>query len=459
MRPTRYISRVCINQPKDAVCSWHLQRGSFARSFPCWENITFIREEELPGRQRRIFAFFKKGFFKIQHIFRSQSLNGDIFLQTLLEKGPFKYLSHQLKVHHHGTDSCELIEIIEYTLLFPFFFSEFRKKRFTRRLKRYFEYKHDVLVKDLVFFEQMVKGKDLKILVSGSTGLIGSSLVNFLKIAGHDVWTLVRSKSDLDEEKSILFDLRTGEAERSKLEGFDAVVHLWGKSIDDRWTKKTKHELLASRFETTKRLAKIMGTLEKPPKAFLCASAIGFYGNRGNQWVNEKNHKGRDSFLADVCRAWEDAAGLLKSLGVRVIHLRFGMVLSARKGALKKMLTPFKLGLGGVIGHGDQYMSWIAIDDVVSSIYHAIKHKDLIGPINVVTPHPVTNLEFCTLLAKHLNRSLGPPIPGPLLRLIKGQMADELLLSSTKVEPKKLLESGYRFRYPSLDEAFSHLIY
>lgn len=459
MRPTRYISRIFLNFPKEAVYSWHLQRGSLARSFPDWERIVVSKEEELPGRQRRAFAYFDRGFVKIRAIFRSQSLNGEIFLQTVLEKGPFQYLSHQLKVHHHGPDSCELIEKIEYTLLFPSLFPELRKKRFTKRLKRFFDYKHDTLLQDLALFQRMKRGKELKILVSGSNGLIGSHLVNFLKVAGHDVWTLIRRQSDPPEEKSILFDLDTGETERSKLEGFDAVVHLWGKNIDERWTKKNKQELLASRFESTKRLAQVMGTLQNPPKAFLCASAIGFYGSRGDELLSEKTRKGQHSFIADVCRAWEDAAALLKTLGVRVVHLRFGMVLSTSKGALRKMLAPFKLGLGGVFGQGNQYMSWIAIDDVVGAIYHALKHSDLTGPVNVVSPHPVTNREFCTLLAKHLNRSLGPSIPRPILRLLKGQMADELLLSSTKVEPKKLIESGYRFRYPTLPEALPHLIY
>lgn len=375
-----------------------------------------------------------------------------------MEKGPFQHLSHQLKVQHHGPDSCELIETVEYTLLFPRLFPEMRKKRFTKRLKRFFEIKHETLMHDLALFQRFKGGKELKILVSGSTGLIGSHLVNLLKVAGHDVWTLVRSKK-LVQDKAIPFDLETGETDRSQLESFDAVVHLWGTSIDKRWTKKNKHELLASRYESTKRLAKIMAALENPPKAFLCASAIGFYGDRGSELLSEKNRKGEHSFIADVCRAWENAAGILKTLGVRVVHLRFGLVLSNHKGGFSKLLIPFKLGLGSPFGSGDQYMSWITIDDVVGAIYHAIQHSELIGPVNVVSPQPVTNREFCILLAKHLHRPLGPSIPAPILRLLKGQMVDDLLLSSTKVEPKKLQESGYRFRYPTLPDAFSHLLY
>lgn len=459
MRPTKYISRICIDQPKEQVVCWHMQRGSFSRSFPSWERLTIDRVDDLSDKHRRIFCHFKHGPFKIKHVFRSHNFHNNEFIRTILEKGPFRYLTHEIEVKSNGIEACELVEKIEFNLSCPWFFLEFRIKRYKQRLKRFFSYKHDVLIKDLAFFQKLGVQKRKKILVSGSSGLIGSNLSDLLRCAGHDVWVLVRSKEDLKKKKSILFDRLTGEIEREKLEGFDAVVHLGGQNINTRWTRKKKEELIASRFEATKSLAKILGSLYKPPKAFLCASAVGFYGDRGDQLINEKNLKGSHSFLSDICQSWENACGLLKSFGVRVVHLRFGMVLSSQGGALKKMLLPFKMGIGGVFGEGEQFISWIALDDVTAAIYQLIVNEKVSGPVNIVSQRPLSNKDFSLTLAKHLGKNLGPNIPKGVLRLLKGQMADELLLTSLKVEPKKLVESGYRFRYPTLEDAFAHLIF
>lgn len=268
----------------------------------------------------------------------------------------------------------------------------------------------------------------MRILVSGSKGLIGSHLVNFLEGGGHEVRYLSH----------------TQRIEKEKLEGFDAIVHLWGVSIDQRWTRKVKRELYSSRVETTKQLATVVASLERPPKVFICASAVGIYGS---------------GFLSDLCKAWEGACQPLSSQGIRVVNTRFGMVLSSDKGALPKMVKAYKWGFGGVFGTGEQYVNWVAIDDVVRIIYHVIMTPELSGPVDVVSPELLTNREFCKILAAHLHRPLGPRIPRPLLRLLKGQMADEVLLSSIRAEPKKLLESGYRFFYPDLKTALKHLIY
>lgn len=267
----------------------------------------------------------------------------------------------------------------------------------------------------------------LKILVTGSHGLIGSHLIVLLKSKGHDVRALSRSHFDEIE-----------------LEGFDAIIHLCGKNLDTRWAASAKKEIFESRVQSTENLVDAIKSLKNPPKTFLCASAVGIYSE--------------PSFIANLCRAWENAASKLNAINIRVVHLRFGMVLSSEQGAFKKILKLFRWCLGGVLGSGDQYMSWITIDDAVGAIYHILTHSELAGAVNIVSPGPITNREFSLLLAKSLHRPLGPPIPAFLLRLIKGEMADELLLRSVNVQPTELLMSGYQFQYPTLQKAFQHLL-
>jgi len=291
----------------------------------------------------------------------------------------------------------------------------------------------------------------MKILVSGSSGLIGSQLVPFLEAGGHEVMRLVRRGASGDDE--IHWDPAAGSIDGEALAGLDAVVHLAGENIAaGRWNDELKRRIRTSRVEGTRLLCESLAELQTPPPVLVCASAVGFYGDRGNAELDEESEPGT-SFLPDVCREWEAAADPARRRGVRVVSLRLGVVLSRDGGALEKMLGPFKLGAGGVIGGGRQYWSWIAIDDVVGAIQHAITCEALNGPVNCVAPNPVTNREFTKTLGRVLGRPTLVPLPAFAARLALGEMADALLLASARVLPKRLQETGYKFRHPELESA------
>jgi uncharacterized protein (TIGR01777 family) len=243
-----------------------------------------------------------------------------------------------------------------------------------------------------------------------------------------------------------------------RLDGFDAVVHLAGENIAaGRWTESVKERIRKSRVDGTQLLSRALARLKQPPRAVVQASAVGFYGNRGDESLTESSPRGQ-GFLPAVCVAWEAAAEPAEKQGIRVVFLRFGVILSRKGGALKKMLLPFRLGVGGVIGDGSQYMSWITLDDAVAAIQHALSTEGLRGPVNVVSPQPVTNRGFTRTLGRALGRPTVFPMPAFAARLAFGEMADALLLSSQRVLPDRLLGSGYSFRHPDLEPALRHVL-
>ncbi len=296
----------------------------------------------------------------------------------------------------------------------------------------------------------------MRIAVTGSTGLIGSALVPFLAAGGHRVFRLVRGIAPGAD--CIRWDPAQGVRDAALLEGLDGVVHLAGENIaGGRWTAARKAGIRRSRVEGTRRLCEALARVARPPKVLVCASAIGYYGDRGDQMLSEDAPPGND-FLAQVCREWEAAAAAAAKAGIRVVNLRFGIVLSAAGGALQKMLLPFKLGAGGRIGSGRQYWSWIALDDAVGAIHHALVTEPLAGPVNAVVPVPVTNAEFTRILGRVLRRPAIAPLPAFAARLLLGEMADALLLASARVVPARLQDTGYTFRHADLESALRHLL-
>ena len=296
----------------------------------------------------------------------------------------------------------------------------------------------------------------MKVLVTGSSGLIGSALIPFLKERNHQIYKLVRIRADsLPHE--IAWDPDRGVINPSLLEGLDAVVHLAGENLMGWWTATKKEKIRTSRVKGTRLLCRALSHLKQPPGVLVCASAVGYYGNRGDEILTEQSSRGR-GFLADVCEEWEEATQATSEKGIRTLNLRFGMVLSPKGGALKQMLPIFKWGLGGQLGLGDQYVSWISIDDLTRVINYVIQEEKLAGPVNAVTPYPVTNAELTKTLGYILHRPTFFPMPTFAVRLIFGELGQGLLLSSERVQPKKLVGAGFRFDYPHLKEALRALL-
>ena len=290
----------------------------------------------------------------------------------------------------------------------------------------------------------------MKIAITGSTGLVGSALVSFLTTGGHHVTRIVRTTT---AEGDAVWNPVTGQIDADRLEGLDAVVHLAGENIAARrWNAEQKGRIRDSRVQGTKLLCETLAKLQRPPRVLISASAIGFYGDQGDRELTEESPSG-SGFLPDVCREWESATEAAHKAGIRIAQLRFGVILSPRGGALAKMLTPFRLGLGGRIGNGRQWMSWIALDDVVGCIHHALATDSLHGPVNTVAPNAVTNREFTQTLGKVLGRPTLFPLPGFMARLAFGEMANDLLLGSTRVVPQVLRDTGYEFLFPDLEPA------
>jgi uncharacterized protein (TIGR01777 family) len=297
----------------------------------------------------------------------------------------------------------------------------------------------------------------MKVALTGSGGLVGSHLIHELQSAGHKLTIVVRSDPK-SIPNAIHWNPEMGEIDSKKLEGIDAVIHLAGENIASRrWTAKQKKKIRHSRVNGTRLLSETIAHLTDKPDVFVSASAIGFYGDRGQESLSEESQPGQ-GFLAEVCKDWEGATQPAIDAGIRTVHLRIGVILSPEGGALVKMLTPFRMGLGGKLGSGSQQMSWIALDDVIGSILHVLENKQISGPVNLVSPNPVSNHAFTKTLGRVLRRPTIFPVPSFMARLAFGEMADELLLASTKVQPKRLQESGYIFRHPDLDDGLRHLL-
>lgn len=295
----------------------------------------------------------------------------------------------------------------------------------------------------------------MKTLISGSTGLVGTALIASLRRKGHEVVRLVRKPAGPGE---VFWDPAAGKIDAASLKGIEGVVHLAGENIAaGRWTSAVKRRIRESRVDGTSLLAKSLAALTPAPRVLVSASAIGYYGDRGGELLTEAAPPGTN-FLAEVCVAWEKAARPAADAGIRVVFPRIGVVLSAKGGALAKMLLPFKLGVGGVVGPGDQYMSWIDLDDLVGVIEECLLDDSLAGPVNAVAPKAVTNREFTKALGRALHRPTIFPMPAFAARLAFGEMADQLLLASANVDASRIQKAGYAFQYPDIDASLAHAV-
>ena len=295
------------------------------------------------------------------------------------------------------------------------------------------------------------------IAVSGSSGLVGSKLARVLSDQGDTVLRLTRN-SQKGSASDLFWDPEEGLVNPQRLSGVDAVIHLAGENIaEGRWNSVKKGRIRSSRVDGTRRLSEQIARCENPPKVMVCASAIGFYGDRGDEILTESSLPG-EGFLSDLCQEWESATSPARQAGIRVVNVRIGVVLASHGGALAKMLTPFRLGLGGVIGDGSQYWSWISLEDLVRVLIWVMEHDSIEGTVNAVAPESVTNREFTKTLGQVLSRPTVFPLPGFVAGIVLGEMAEHLLLASTRVSPVNLVQSGFAFEHHGLRDALEHAL-
>ncbi len=300
----------------------------------------------------------------------------------------------------------------------------------------------------------------MQVAVSGSKGLIGSHLVEYLRAEGHEVYPLVTQKSEAEEtDGAIYWDHHLQEIDSRKLQGLDAVVHLSAENVFSlRWSERVKMEIFDARVRGTRFLADTLAGLDDPPPVFLSESATGYYGDRRDEVLTEQSTPGDSGFLMALCLEWEDAARPAAEAGIRMIPMRIGVVFTRAGGALEYLLTPFRWGLGGRIGRRGQYFPWITMDDVVGAIHHLLVTDALVGPVNLASPNPVTAEEMVTILSRVMSRPAILRIPEPVTRFLFGKSVEDLLLNSARVKPKRLLETDYDFLYPDFEPALRHLL-
>ncbi len=450
-----YMHTSRIDAPAERVYQWHTEPGALERLTPPWERVVVVDPGSGMREGSRVVLRVGQAPFAARWIAEyGEIVPGRSFTDTQIE-GPFAHWVHRHSMEPTGEEASSLTDRVEYALPHHPLTDPIVGRGVRRRLERLFTYRHSIIRDDLVAHERFRDRRPMHVVVSGASGLIGSALLPFLTTGGHRVTRLVRRTPGQDE---IYWNPTSGRLDPRSLVGADAVVHLAGENIaGHRWTPDHKRRVLESRQSGTRLIAEALAKLAGPSPVLLAASAIGYYGNRGDDPLSEDSAVG-SGFLADVAQAWETATRPAEDAGVRVVRLRIGVVLTPAGGALRRMLPLFRLGLGGRVGSGAQWMSWISIDDVVGAIHHALFTESLRGAVNGTAPNAVRNTTFTNSLGDAVNRPTIALVPASALRLAFGEMADELLLAGARVVPEKLLASGYRFRHPDLASALAHVL-
>ncbi|MEM7625418.1 MAG: TIGR01777 family oxidoreductase [Planctomycetota bacterium] len=435
--------------PQHEVFDWHTRTGAFERLAPPWDNTKLLEYGGIRDGQRvilKVWAPWPRKWVAVHEDY----IEGVQFKDRQV-KGPFPQWVHTHRVYPdpQGQRGVSLMrDHIEFKLpagpLGALAYRLFMRKQ----IEQMFDHRHATLVADTIEHRQTAVGRKLTVALTGASGLIGRTFSAFLTTGGHAVRPVAR-------RDGLTFDL-------DAIRGADVIVHLAGEPIAQRWNASVKDRIRRSRVDRTRLLCEQLARLpdHERPGVLLSGSATGVYGDRGDAVLTEDSSPGNSdkSFLADVAQGWEDEARVAIDAGMRVVLLRTGIVLTPQGGALKKMLPAFKLGLGGRLGGGQQYMSWVSIEDHIRIMYRAMFDHTMHGPVNVVAPQPVTNAEFTKTLAKVLRRPAVLPAPGFMLRRVFGEMADEALLSSQRVEPRHLLDEGFIFRHGHLETALRELL-
>jgi len=459
MKTEIFIKRSRINAPADIVFKWHSRPGALERLSPPWDPIQVIEKKEGIQKGTKAVLKMKAGIIPYQWIAEHTDYEENRLFRDRQIKGPLASWVHTHKFEPDGEEASFLEDHIEYALKFHPFGNFFAGDMVQEKLESIFHYRHTTTALDIADHLSGKDEKPLNVLISGAGGVVGSVMIPFLTTGGHRVVRLVRRNPLAEKEtESVFWNPASGELDPNAIQGIDTVIHLAGENIGEgKWTKEKKRRIIESRTKGTALIAKTIAELNPPPKVMICASAVGYYGHRKDWIMTEKEGPGND-FISQVCYEWEKAASPAIEKGIRVVFMRIGIALTPAGGALKRLLSHFQIGLGGKIASGSQFMSWVGIDDVIGAIYHTVSHEELEGAVNLVSPNPVTNLEFTNRLGKVLLRPVRFTIPALAVKLAFGEMGKEVLLSSTRVQPVKLLESGYKFRNLELEGALRHLL-
>ncbi|MBW2219047.1 MAG: TIGR01777 family oxidoreductase, partial [Deltaproteobacteria bacterium] len=440
-----------------AAFKWHSRPGAIERLSPPWDSLKVLYRSGGIEKGAEVTLMMKAGPFPYKWFARHTEYRENEFFRDEQIKGPFSEWIHTHRFEPDGNNRCIMEDIIEYRLPFHFASKFITQSIINKKLERIFDYRHKITAHDVFLHHSNNNVKPMTILISGASGLIGSAIIPFLTTGGHRVIRLVRKPPDNSGDE-IFWDPVSGTLSLDNVGKIDAVLHLAGENLDNgRWTKARKKKIIESRVKGTELVSKAIAAIEDPPEVMLCASAIGFYGNRGDKVLSEKDGPG-DDFISSVCNNWEKATSPALEKGIRTVLLRIGVVLTPEGGALQRLLLPFNLCLGGRVGSGRQYMSWIDMEDVIGAIYHSLTNMDIAGPVNVVSPNTVTNLQFTKSLGRILSRPTPFPLPPFVIKLGFGQMGKEILLSSTRVKPEVLIEAGYCFRNHDLDTSFRQML-
>jgi hypothetical protein len=434
--------------------AWHERPGALERLSPGWQRVDLVEHTGGIRDGARVVLRVYNGPLPMRwELAHEHYIEGARF-EDVQRRGPFARWRHVHRFESRGAHASTLHDEIEYALPFGPLGALVGGPFMERMLRRLFAHRHAVTQNDIERHRPFASRAPLRIAITGATGLIGSALTAFLTTGGHTVTRIRRAAGSGREmlPSDVLWDPSNGTLDPRRLEGFDAIVHLAGEPVEARWSAHNKRGIRDSRVLGTQLLANAIASLERPPKVLVSASAIGFYGDRGEELLDETSGPGR-GFLAGVVQEWEAATAPAEAAGIRVVHSRTGVVLSPRGGALVKLLPPFRLGMGGKIGDGKQWMSCIALDDVVGAMHYAIMTESLRGPMNVVMPQPVTNEQFGHTLGHVLHRPSLATVPPMMVKMVLGaEQAEEMALASQRIVPRALERAGFVFRHPSLED-------
>ncbi len=444
MKTSVFVRRSLIEAPAEAVFRWHARPGAFERLAPPWEPVEILERTGGIDDGARTVLRVRLGPLRRRWVAEHRDYVEGRQFRDVQVSGPFAHWDHLHRIEPDGPDRCHLEDRVEYALPLGPVGRLLGAGLVRRKLEATFAYRHRTTILDLAAHRAAGDASLRRVLVSGDPGLVGSALVPFLTTGGHEVTRLGR--------------LPPGPLDPAGLEGHDAVVHLPVENlVSGRWRGGKRGFVHENQAGPTRRLCEALARLSRPPRVLVCGSSIGSYGSRGDETLDEQSAPGT-GWLAAVCRGWEEATEPARARGIRVVLLRLGTVLSPAGGVLRKLLVPFRLGAASRLGDGRQFVSWISLDDAIGAIHHALLSEHLEGPVNAVAPRPLPNREFARTLGRVLRRLPLVPLPAFALRLRYGPLADETLLASTRVEPRKLLATGYAFRDPDLEEALRFLL-